>query len=249
MIAPVLDEISTGAGDRYVSFLLSLRGVLGVALKTRPDDMRAFGEIRTGAYAVAEVYLASEVDHFADALQRVQKAAVDAVRAEVLSDDPVTDIELEDYADELLTWFRLELRAQIERDVNVIVSKRRELVLAATTASWSRRRDLNTAYLQLQSARRESVDFYFTDRTGRRYPSQKYVRQLVRHALLNFACESFVLEAASFGVDTVFVDHPDRNNSHNGEAISLVGAANMLSLSDIRDEAFHPNSNAFLTTQ
>jgi hypothetical protein len=249
VITVLLDEEATKAGDRYVNFLLSLRSVLNASLKMRPDDARAFGSIRDGAYAIAEVFLQTESDLIENALKTVRELAVARAREEVLSDTPATDFVLEDYSDELVLWFRSELRAQIERDVNVLVSKRRELSLAATMGSWGRGRDMMGAYEALLSAGRETVVFYFTDRAGRRYPSQKYYRQLVRHSLLTLAVESYALEVSSLGVETVYVDHPDKNNSYTGKAVTLVGKSNVLSLADIRDEVFHPNSVAFLSTQ
>lgn len=248
MIHAFLDEEATRAGDRYVAFLLSLRAVLNASLAVRPEDNRAFDAIRRGAAEVAEVFLENEAERFANAMETAQERAVEQARSDVLSDAPTKEIALQDYGDELLAWYASELRAQIERDVNVLIQKRRELVLAAQTTARSRGKDLNHAYLQVIASGRESVSFYFTDRSGRKYPSQKYVRQLTRHALLTFAVESYVLEAASFGVERVYVTHPDNNNSYSGETVTLVGEPNVLSLADIREEVFHPNSNAFLTT-
>ena len=248
MIAALLDEGATKAGDRYVNFLLSLRSVLNSSLKVRAEDARAFAAIRSGAYEVAQVFLDAELEHLEVALEDARERALELARDEVLSDDPTTEIAVTDYLEELLTWFRMELRSQIERDVNVLIAKRRELALAAATSAWSRGRDVQAAFENLIASGREKVDFYFTDRSGRRYPAQKFYRQLFRHAALTFAVETFVMEVAAFGVDTVFVAHPDHNNSFHGEAVSLVGDANVLSLADIRDDVFHPNSNAFLTT-
>lgn len=248
MIAPFLDDHATRAGERYVNFLLSLRSVLNASLKVNVRDARVFNDIRAGAAEVADTFIDGELDHLEGALNNARRIAVERARREMLTGAPAKEVELQDYAEELFRWFEDELRAQVARDTNVLVQKRRELAIAATTNSWGRGRSVDLAFANLIAQGREKVDFYFTDRSGRRYPSQKFYRQLVRHALLTYATETFVLEASSMGAETVFIDHPEKNNSYAGTRLTLVGDPNMLSLADVQDEAFHPNSIAFVTT-
>lgn len=247
MIGPLLDELSVKAGERYVNFLMSLRGVLASTRSTPPKDTRAFSAIRTGSYEVARVYMDTEIEFLDRDLNRLQEHARALVRTEVLSGPPSSTYALSDYSEEIVTWFRQELRSQIERDINSAVQKRREIILDATITSRTKGVPLLEAY-ELALTRREGVNFYFTDRSGRRYPSQKFIRQLFRHTLLTAAVETFALEAASYGVTELEITHPDKNHSFNGELITLVETPNVLTLADVRDDVFHPNSNAFLRT-
>lgn len=246
MISQLLDEASTRAGERYVNFLMSLRGVLGASLSSRPDDMRAFNQIRAGAYAVAETFLRDEEERFATDLLTAQERSEELAQTDALGRYSGSAGALSDYSEELVTWFRQELRAQIERDVNTLVAKRRELVLEASVKARSTNFDLMASYLDLIRNGRERVDFYFKDRAGRRYPSQKFVRQLYRHGMLTVAVEVYALEVADMGYTTVEIITRDSNNSYNGKRISLSAAPDMLKLSDVRDEVFHPNSNSFI---
>lgn len=248
MIAPFLDEEATKAGERYVAFLLSLRGILSVSLTTPVNDVRAFDAIRRGAHEAAERFIQTEVSLVDYALDQAQERAVAAIVAEVIDGPRPATYATEDYSSELLTWFRQELRAQVERDINSLVQQRRQIALAAVTTARTTGADPNHVMQSMVSQGRGGVSFMFTDRAGKRYPSQKFYRQLVRHTLLTFAVESAATEAASFLFHTVYISHPDKNHAYDGEAISLVEAPNMLSLADVRDDVFHPNSTAFLTT-
>lgn len=246
MISTLLDEASTKAGERYVNFLMSLRGVLGTSLSSRPDDMRAFEQIRAGAYSVAEVFLEQEEERFAMDLLSAQERAEELVQSDALGRYDGSAGALSDYSEELVVWFRQELRAQIERDVNTLVAKRRELILEAAVRSRSSRLDMMESYLELIRNGREKVDFYFKDRSGRRYPSQKFVRQLYRHGMLTVAVEVYALEAADMGFSELEIITRDSNNSYSGQRITLSAEPGMLKLSDVRDEVFHPNSNSFI---
>jgi len=246
MISTFLDDRSERAGERYVAFLLSLRGVLGASLSTRPDDHRVFEQIRSGAYEVASTFIDSEEDRFASDLEDAQERARTLVQEHAVGGPLKSVTDLLDFSDELATWFRQELRAQIERDVNVLVQKRRELVLQASMNAKSSRVDLMTAYLDLIRMGRQKVDFFFTDRAGRRYPSQRFARQLFRQGLLTFALESYAIEGVALGVELVEVETSDPKNSFSGRILALAEHADFQTLSEVRDEIFHPNSNSFI---
>lgn len=245
MIGVILDSLSVKAGERYVNFLLSLRGVLSASSGVPVKDNRAFANIRMGSYEVAQTFMESEVEFFERDLQSLQDRARALAQSDVLSGAPSKTLVLSDYADELVTWFRQELRSQIERDINTAVQKRREIALDATLMARSKGYSEEVAY-QLASSRRGGVNFYFKDRAGRKYPSQKFIRQLYRQGLITIAIESYALEAAAYGVAELEIVHPDNNHGYVGERITLVEKPNMLTLAEVRDEVFHPNSNAFL---
>lgn len=235
----LLDFEAAKAGERYVAFLLTLRGLYETSLLRTAIDVSAIQSISLEGAAIADQFIEREVARLDEALDLAKGAGVAAIRQTIYGSSGAPMNEGDDYSDELLTWFRRELAVQAYRDVNTLAQARRAHALQAAFS--------NRAIRTFKGGR--GIDFLFTDRSGRKYPAQKFYRNLFRQTLLVFAVECAASDAASFGYEQVFIEHQDKNKSYTGVPITLTDNPNMLSLHEVRDEVFHPNSTAFLTTQ
>jgi len=89
--------------------------------------------------------------------------------------------------------------------------------------------------------------FQFVDRIGRRYKSSKHIRSTYRSHLINVYNEVYMATAAELGYSTLFIDHPNVDYKWHGAEISISpDVTNVPSYQDIKDEVFHPSSQAQL---
>ena len=233
----LLDFESARAGERYVAFLHTLRGLYERSFYRASHDVEAIGSIAKDGAAFAENFVEAEVRRLDETLDQAKAQGIARIRQTIEGSQGAPLPDGEDYSEELLVWFRRELAVQAFRDVNTLAFARRSHALQNASAGRMRTFAVN------------KVGFLFTDRSGRKYPAQKFYRNLYRQTLLVFAVESAAADAASFGYEEVYIDHADKNKAYMGVPITLTGNADMLSLHDVRDEVFHPNATAFLTVQ
>jgi hypothetical protein len=89
--------------------------------------------------------------------------------------------------------------------------------------------------------------FRFQDRVGRNFKSSKHIRDTVRQVLRNVWNEVYMDAVFDHGHQTVTITHQDPNFKWFGAEISLVSGNDLPTFYDIRDEVFHPSSEARLT--
>lgn len=246
-----LSETAQRASERYVSFLNSLRGTLSTVIRSDPADVRTRRELRMSAFAIARTFIDVEMklieqdlDDVADyqfrrAVSEAGLQAADIDRAEILDD------LLAETADHLET----EMRAQIERDVAQLLKRHKDFQLEVHLISLTERVDPRSAQFRALMRHSDQVRFFFKDRSGRRYPSQKFIRTVYRDALLQAGNEIYMLTAVDVGFKKARVVHPDRNAGVNDYVFPLNPDTGQGSYVEIRDEAFHPNSNAILKAE
>lgn len=91
-------------------------------------------------------------------------------------------------------------------------------------------------------------NFRFLDRAGRQYKSTKHIRDIYRSHLMNVSNEVFIAVAAEYGHESVIVDHPSPEYAWRGERLDLFpDSGGEHFYFHVRDEIFHPSSDAFLT--
>lgn len=234
----MLDFQSARAGERYVAFLLSLRGLYERSMGRSAIDATAIQSIAQDGSAIADAFIEQEVARMDEDLDAAKAAGIARIRMTIDGAEDAPIYQGDDFSDDLLVWFKRELSLQAYRDVNSLALARRAHALQTTLSNGS-----------MRTFAVRPIDFLFTDRSGRKYPAQKFYRNLYRQTLLVFAVESAAADAATFGYEEVFIEHRDKNKGYYGAPITLTGNPDMLSLHDVRDEVFHPNATAFLTVQ
>lgn len=233
-------ELAHQASDRYQAVLATFRGMLYGVLSD-PFSERTADQLRKQAVEVGRMYLRAEVPLIEEAVTESAQDALDSVHAD-LGVSVAQDVpdRLSAFLHAHMDYLENELRAQLSRDVEMLVRRYREHALEAHLA-----RVTNSGFAAPSAITADKSRFYFRDRMGRLYPSTKYVRTSWRHTLLVIAAEFYALEAAELGATTVEVIHEDSHAAVNGMRISLDGSFEPTFL-DVRDEVFHPQAQVVL---
>jgi len=254
----LLTRAAEAAGYRYAAFLEALRSAFGrISASTRaPGSERARNTLKREAYGLARVYLDAEREEIAGSIDATafMGQTITEREAGVL---PGLDLAgpIAAHAALLVDGLENELRLQVERDVALLIAALRGMALAGMLRGASgaspgaaRKRGRGEAAQGRQGAL-ETLAFEFTDRSGRRWPSPRHVKILYRQALVLAWNEAALLAAASIGLDTLEVTHPDANHAASGllVAVSAPAGPEAMSWDAMRAEGiFHPQTHAWL---
>ena len=217
--------------------LQAMSAVLMGTLST-PFSQRSVNALRSSATAIGDNYLLNEKTAAWPVIAEAALAAKNSAETDVNAPATrtVTTFEkelLSQSEDFLLT----SIRAQVIRDVETLVQRYREFAIEAQIFPSANK----------TIAAMDRVNFEFMDRTGRVYSSTKYIRTTWRQTLVSLAAEFYLIGAISNGATSVTVQNPDPENQWVGFEFNLTDyAQSMTSFLDVRDEIFHPNSNATL---
>lgn len=236
-------EIAAQAGERYVQVLDTFRSLLFSA-QAQPFTNARANRLRTAALDIGRSFLSTEKDHIWTALsetaQETLRTAQEDVRVSPQSDVPE---EYDAFLEQSESFLVTELGAQLTRDAESLVVRYRQFAVEADLARKTSGSNLRSAIAAVGAQASDRTKFQFRDRGGRLYASQKFVRTVWRQALLAVGAEFYLLEAAARGATKIEIIHPDVSSAWHGHEIDLTDTASFL---DIRDEAFHPQSNAIL---
>lgn len=239
----VFDGFAMQAGERYVDVLNSFRNLLWNAMRQNPSDFRSRTYLKEASLERARVYRDTEIAAFDFALETVASQVEERIRQETGVPIRLEEIEyVGQYLDDIRSFFATELTSQLQRDIGQLERRLSDFSLEYFMAE----RTLNDpvqAHMTALIDTREQMKFYFKDRSGRRHLSQKFIRTTTRHSLLIAGVELYSI-AASYVGNHMEVTHPD--GKVNGMKIGFTRAQGYPLLSDVREEVFHPNSDAFL---
>jgi hypothetical protein len=227
-------EVSTKASDRYQAVLTTFRGLLFAFLNEEYSSRRA-DELRSQAVDVGRMYFRTEDQFISNEVHQSAQEALSTVK-EQLGLAGSADIQdryaafLENHEE----FLRSEVQAQLSRDVELLVRRYREAALERHLYGSGR-----------PSIGNDRLRFFFRDRAGRLYPSQKFVRSVWRHSLVTIGAEFFALEAADRGAIEIEVQ-AEPQSQWNGLRIGISLSSNETPFSDVREEVFHPQTQVTL---
>lgn len=236
-------EIALDAGERYLGVLQTFRSMLFAAEAQAFTNARA-NALRNSAIDVSRAFLVSERDHIETALRETALEAIRSAQTDVAV-APVSNLpeSFEAFLTQSESFLETELASQLTRDAEALVRRYREFAVETNLAMKGRQMTPRAAIAAIALQANDKMKFQFRDRGGRLYASQKFIRTVWRQTMVSLAAEFYLLEAADRGAQVVEVQHPDSNSAWNGYEIDLNDLAAFI---DIRDEAFHPQSNATL---
>lgn len=245
MNGAILSAHADAAASRYLLLLNGLRGIQAQALTQGNLIAPAVLErVARQGYQIAERYLTSERDNIAQTTQQIATDAQQRAQSDlgVSSDTALTarTSELLSLAGEIL---RNEIVIQAERDVGKLKGELRQAALEVELAAMSQGISRESALIQ-QRLNAGKTAFTFQDRAGRRWASQKYIRTIWRQHLLTSWNETYLTTLADHGVTTAEIQHPDPASRFAGMKISILPSTDLPSYGELRQEAFHPNSEA-----
>jgi hypothetical protein len=242
-----LTAVAERAGERYGVLLGAFQGILRqFSSSPNPGSVSVRNRAKSRAYAYAEGYLETEVELISQAIeQELQNATVDTLH-EIGTDYEDPSEAIAAHAASIGQDLEHAIRTQLERDVSSVGKGLRDLALRGQLVAKSRGIPTANALALLRDDVTKGHSFTFQDRASRHWPSQKFIRTLWRHALVLTWNETAALTMAARGVPSAVIEHPDTSNNERGTIISLGEETTGITWDQVRDDVFHPNSNAWL---
>lgn len=230
------------AGQRHLVLLTAMEGrQFEASFASNALSEQGSRELTDSLLSMASPHVEDEYEQLeADMLESASAARIDALSHLGLTSTSSDANTLSDVLTASQQYAKSEIAQQIRRDIEQFLRRHRELRLQVSMAARTTGQPSSMLQLRIASegVRRKT---WFTDRSGRRWPSQKFIRVVWRQAMLNAYLETYLLTAAERGEREVFVWHPDRTHRHFGERISLDdGSASF----ELKETVFHPNSDA-----
>jgi hypothetical protein len=245
----VFTQDAEQAAQRYLVLVTALRGIHARAV-TSPDlgSAKLANAIARDAYEVGRSFASGEEAIIAE---RTAATARNSRRETLLAIGATGTAEtLPGRTSELLTSSQSELHSeivvQIERDVTFLKRALRSAAMEVEIAAQAQGIARRAAQIQRQLRTPGELRFHFQDRTGRRWPSQKFVRVVWRQHLLDVHNQVVMATLAEHGLDRAMIRHPDPRHRYAGQVIGLVPGLGLPTYAEIREEAFHPNAEAVL---
>ena len=243
----VFTRAADRAAKRYQVALLALTEVFNAGVRSAdPGSQRALLRAQTAAYEIANTFIAAEsaiIDE--EVIAAGASAQRETLEALDLLDEPldeVTQSQVTARAQDL----RNALCLQLERDVAAVSQGLRQMALRAHLVGRGRGVSSRMALASLRHQHATAPNFQYMDRAQRRWPSDRLVRSLWRHTLLLTWNEVAMLVMTDRGVEAAIIEHLDLNHPQRGTAISLTERPDMLDWEAVREDVFHPNSDAWL---
>lgn len=242
------NDRAEAAVERYGHFLDILRSQADIAFRRGATDEGNRDEAFQTALSAARSYSTREHAEINDdtltvAIAAHKRALTDLGAKQVAIPDRFADFIYSSamYASRLLA-------AQAERDVMSMAQHIHTTALRVDLYVRTGRHTRSSAAAAVMLEDQHTPAFKFIDRAGRRFKSTKHIRDTYRMHMLHNYNEVYMDTVADHGHDSVFIDHPDPSFKWFGEEVAIVSGEHELPLYyDIKDEVFHPSSQATLT--
>lgn len=247
-VSQILSATADAAAQRYG---LLLDGWKNLYLRALDDSdfgtPKQLNRVTAQAYSMGSLFLNGEGSEMQDAFDDIAQRALTATRDELIVEDSET---FPDAVDEHVSAFEAhlttELSIQIERDIAHLKQTLQRTVLSVTLASRAQRLPVKTALLQHRIGGATEPKFGFSDRRGAKWPARRYIRTIWRHDLLALYNDVVLMTLADHGIDTAQIRHTDTTSAWHGMEVAMIANTELPTYADVRDEAFHPNSDAVI---
>ena len=240
-----LSSAAQRAGLRYKVFLTGLESLF-IEFSLSPNPGSSSVKVRATArgYELANSYLAEEIFVIKAAVTQESEDAVQVTLRSLDISDTETDSDVVEHTDAIAVELEGALRVQLERDIAAMCSELRHTALRAQLTASAGGITRKSALAAMRSA---SPTFQFTDRVGKRWASEKYIRTVWRLALVMAWNETAMLTMAERGVVQATIEHSDESFTERGTVISLADSTTSVMWDQVRDDVFHPNTSAWLS--
>lgn len=251
MITNQLTEMAGHAAGRYEDFLDRLRAVYSRAISHpnfgsaahRSDVIQASG-------IEASKFLGAEISALENDANQIFTEAHQTTIAQLQSTTPDDFVDAAvEHLQHSLNYLYESINDQVRRDLAKLKSAVNTAMFEVNVSARSQRISHLSAHREYRVIKSGDVTFGFRDRANRVWQSEKFVRTLYRQTLLSIYNETVLLTLADHGVDAAYVHHADGKAEVNGIKVALTFSQNLPIYSDIRDEIFHPNANAYLSME
>lgn len=242
-IATFVDQ----AGERYANFLTVLRSQVDVVMRRGPTN----GSLREEAVSVAGGAARSYASYEQGALNDIGIAIANEAWDQACEDLGISKeipLHYHEFIFETTAYVARLLAAQVDRDVVAMAQHIRNNAIRVDMNMRSGKSASQAAAAVLLDEN-QNPSFRFVDRIGRHYKSSKHIRDAIRQNLRNIWNEVYMDAVFDHGHQTVRITHPDPNYKWAGQEVSLVSQfeRDIPAFYDIREEVFHPSSDARIT--
>lgn len=245
-----LTEMAAAAVERYGNFLTVLRSQSETVFRRGPTEEELRNEALSVAQGAARSFLGLEQAQINEDTTEVARTAF----KRALSDLGLPDATLEDrFADFVFSsayFISRIIAAQAERDIMTMAQHIQTTAQRIDLYVRSGRHSPASAAAQVMIEDNQMPAFRFIDRMGRKFKASKHIRNIYRMHLLHVYNEVYMDVVATYGRDSVRVDHPNPDYKWFGEELAIVTGGSNPDLPlyyDVKDEIFHPSSEAVVT--
>ena len=240
----ILTNTAERAGSRYKLFLTALVSVYHqYSQSARPGSPSNKKKALNDAYRLAGEFLVEEKNAIEDAVLGVAREAYSAT-AEDAGDLPTIIME---HALALSQELEHTIRTQLERDIAEVTKSLSSLNLKSNLISLGKGVTFAAALSMLRNEEMPGRGFNYQDRIGRFIPSYKFIKTIWRKTLLMAWNETALFAMAMNGVTKAIISHPDESHKEYGTVIDILESPEYVTWGQVKDDVFHPNSNAYLT--
>lgn len=243
-----MSAAAEAAAQRYGLLVEGWRALFKQALDARDfGQPRQISQMRKQVYDMAARYLNAEEDMAHATFSDIASEAHQTTLRDLGSVDAreLTDAA-SDHQNALVSYLRQELAIQIERDIAFLERSLRKTAIQVTMSARAQGISVLSALISYRIGNAQELQFFFHDRQNRKFPSRKFVRGLWRHNLLGLYNDIVLMTLADHGVTRAQVRHVNAGAETNGMLITILTNTALPSYGEIRDEVFHPNSDAIL---
>lgn len=236
------------AGERYANFLNILRSQVDVVMRRGPIDPGLRDEAVSVAGGAARSWAGAEQSDLNEAVMGVGLDAWQQAHEDMGLTVPSGLEDHHAFIFESVAYVTRLLAAQADRDVVAMADQIRTNAIRVDLNIRAGRTSSQAA-AQVLAEDSSNPAFRFVDRAGRSYKSSKVVRDTIRQSLINVYNEIYMSAVFDHGHEIVEVTHPDPNYKWFGRKIAIVSGRDLPTYYEIRDEVFHPSSEARVTLQ
>lgn len=197
------------------------------------------------AQNVISVYYEAEARHVSEAIVQIALRAVTDAGKALTGPDAAPELpkaviaHLSDIEDIL----KQDIARQTQRDIDTIRGKFKGVLLQANLNKMVNGGKRLNHLMGVFASDTTDLNFWFTDRSNRRWPSQKFIRTVWRQALLTVYNESYLMVLAAAGEAFAEVEADSPSDRFAGMVFGIDSQGAEPNYISIKDEVFHPNSN------
>lgn len=244
MIQNTLTELAQAAGWRYSNFEMALQGAVHQTMNHRAPTAPQ-----------AKTMFHAQAINIANALIHSEKKLTEANRQEIVDqavEQALYDLDVENFPGdkrEILDQMTANARdayigaliAQTGRDIADAKAYLRNFALEIAMTVDSTGHSYSAAVVKAKEHRKAGMSFAFTDRAGKKWQADRYIRVLSRQFLLTVYNEAYLYVISQFGWTT----------ASDGETrFSFAGdPGNLPRYEDVKKDLFHPNSSRVVTAR
>lgn len=211
---------------RYRQFLLSLSAKVNMLIGNAGLPIVSIRSFQSFAEMSKEALISSVRVELDQVAEKTAKEAHDAIIAELGGERNIDDQRVMDNSALIFDTFIRNLRSQADVDAQIALSVIRRVLLTPSKS-------------------KGDIEFSYTDRGGKRWKSDVYIRALWRMTNVSIATDAALITMQEYGVKTAYIVHSD--DKHPSAGVSFdVGGDEWPSL---YSKFFHPNTQAWISTR